>query len=203
MKPSPMSTVRSSRERASQLPPRGWVRAKSCVRAEAFHAVALAFACLASYEITAHALSGVHSVAPSDDHVSGMWAALATIFVYRDTAAASRSAAISRVVATFVSLVLCLVYLALFGFHPLGLAALIVVGSLALAALGRPGDAVTANITTAVVLVIAGIEPHNAWEQPILRMGDTVVGVFVGFTVARSVRHYKQWRRASPGHQVR
>lgn len=46
--------------------------------------------------------------------------------------------------------------------------------------LGRPGDAVTAGITTAVIMVVAAVSPQHAWQQPILRLADTVVGVAVG-----------------------
>jgi len=44
--------------------------------------------------------------------------------------------------------------------------------------------AVSAAITTTVVMVVAAISPHNAWEQPILRLGDTVIGVAVGVAAA-------------------
>jgi len=43
---------------------------------------------------------------------------------------------------------------------------------------------VTAGITTTVVMVVAEISPQNAWQQPILRFVDTVVGVAVGVGVA-------------------
>jgi hypothetical protein len=46
--------------------------------------------------------------------------------------------------------------------------------------LGRPGDAVTAGITTAVIMVVAAVSPQHAWQQPILRLVDTGVGVGVG-----------------------
>jgi hypothetical protein len=50
--------------------------------------------------------------------------------------------------------------------------------------LGRPGDAATAGITTAVIMVVAAVSPHDAWQQPILRLADTVVGVTVGAIAA-------------------
>ncbi len=50
--------------------------------------------------------------------------------------------------------------------------------------MGRPGDAITAGITTAVVMVSAASSPHDAWQQPILRLADTIVGVAVGVTAA-------------------
>ena len=50
--------------------------------------------------------------------------------------------------------------------------------------IGRPGDAVTAAITTAVVLVASAVSPQHAWQQPILRLADTVVGVVIGVAAA-------------------
>lgn len=148
------------------------------------HGIALGVACLASYELTTRLLQGVHSVAASDDRVGGMWAVIATVFVYRDTTANSMSAAISRVAATSVSLALCLLYLLVLPSHPWGLAALIALGSIAVTLLGRPEDAITAGVTTAVVMVIAELEPRHAWEQPILRLVDTVIGVVVSVGTA-------------------
>jgi uncharacterized membrane protein YccC len=48
----------------------------------------------------------------------------------------------------------------------------------------RPGDAITAGITTAIVMVVAAASPHDAWQQPILRLADTVIGVAVGVAAA-------------------
>jgi uncharacterized membrane protein YccC len=48
----------------------------------------------------------------------------------------------------------------------------------------RPGDAITAGITTAVVMVVAAVSPHDARQQPILRFADTVIGVAVGVAAA-------------------
>ena len=50
--------------------------------------------------------------------------------------------------------------------------------------LGRPGDEITAGITTTVVLVVAKLSPHDAWRQPILRLADTMIGVAVGLVAA-------------------
>jgi uncharacterized membrane protein YccC len=49
---------------------------------------------------------------------------------------------------------------------------------------GRPGDAVTAAITTAVVMIVAAVTRRDAWEQPILRFVDTLIGVAVGIAAA-------------------
>jgi uncharacterized membrane protein YccC len=38
--------------------------------------------------------------------------------------------------------------------------------------------------TTAVVLVASSVSPQHAWQQPILRLADTVAGVIVGVAAA-------------------
>jgi hypothetical protein len=64
------------------------------------------------------------------------------------------------------------------------MAALIGIGAAILTLLGRPDDIITMGITTAVVMVVAGIAPRHAWIQPILRLVDTVVGIVVGAAAA-------------------
>jgi uncharacterized membrane protein YccC len=76
--------------------------------------------------------------------------------------------------------VLCLIYLLIFSFHPLGLAVLIGLGTFLLMAVGRDELVITAGITTAVVMAVAAVSPHDAWQQPILRGVDTAVGIAVG-----------------------
>jgi uncharacterized membrane protein YccC len=87
-------------------------------------------------------------------------------------------------VATVVSFALVLIYLLLFPFHPLGLAALIGIGTFVLMVMDRDDLVVTTGITTAVVMVVAGLSPHDAWQQPILRLVDTLVGVAIGVAAA-------------------
>ena len=35
-----------------------------------------------------------------------------------------------------------------------------------------------------MILVVAAVTPQRAWQQPILRLADTVVGVTVGIVAA-------------------
>jgi uncharacterized membrane protein YccC len=142
------------------------------------YGVNMAIACLVSYWIITHILS--RSVDRPSDLLGGMWAVVATVFVFRETSVRSLSAGIARMVATCVSFALCLLYLLLFPFTPLGMAVLIGIGTVAMALLGRRDDIVTTGITTAVVMVVAAISPENAWQQPLLRLADTVVGVATG-----------------------
>jgi uncharacterized membrane protein YccC len=91
---------------------------------------------------------------------------------------------VSRVAATTVSFALCLAYMAFLPSHVWALGLLIGVSVLAVNVIGRPGDVATAAITTAVVLVAGAVSPQHAWQQPILRLADTIVGVAVGVTAA-------------------
>jgi uncharacterized membrane protein YccC len=50
--------------------------------------------------------------------------------------------------------------------------------------IGRPGDVIAAGITTTVVLIAAAVSPHDAWEQPILRLVDTALGIAIGVGAA-------------------
>ena len=117
-----------------------------------------------------------------------MWAVIATVFVYRDTQTDSVAAASSRIAATVVSLALCVVYLLIAPSHPWAMAMLIALGTILVTLAGRPADSLTTGVTIAVVMVVAQLEPRNAWEQPILRLADTVIGVLVGLVTAWVVR---------------
>jgi Fusaric acid resistance protein-like len=140
----------------------------------------LAISCAISYWLITHILANTYSVSRDDDLLGGMWAVVATIFVYRYSHAESVRAASSRMAATSVSFVLCLIYLLIFPFHVWGMAALIGIGAIVVTTMGRPDDTITTGITIAVVMVVAALSPHDAWRQPILRLVDTAVGVVVG-----------------------
>jgi uncharacterized membrane protein YccC len=142
------------------------------------YALNMAIACLITYWIMTHILS--RFVDESTDFLGGMWAVVATVFVFRETRLRSLSAGTARLIATCVSFALCLLYLLLFPFTPVGMAALIAIGTMVMASLGRRDDIVTVGITTAVVMVVAAMSPSDAWQQPLLRLVDTIVGITVG-----------------------
>jgi len=144
----------------------------------------LALACWLSYWLATTVRTQAYSASRADGILSGLWAVIATIFVLRSSYHASVKAALSRMAATLVSFVACLAYLLVLPFHQWGLALLIGVTALIPALIGRPGDSMTAAITTAVVMVSASLNPHDAWQQPVLRFGDTVIGVAVGVAAA-------------------
>jgi uncharacterized membrane protein YccC len=144
----------------------------------------MAVACLVAYWLVAGLSSRVHSISRADDIVGGMWAAIATIVVTRSSYQESLSAGISRLAATLVSFVVCQIYLIFLPFHPWALAVLIGVSALVPMLIGRPGDAAAAAIATAVLIALAGVAPQRAWEQPVLRLVDTIVGVIVGVAAA-------------------
>jgi uncharacterized membrane protein YccC len=140
----------------------------------------MAIACLITYWIITYLLSGL--VDQASDFLGGMWAVVAVVFVFRDTRARALSAGLARLIATCVSFALCLAYLLIFPFTPVGLAAVLGVGTLVMAALGRRDDIATTGITTAVVMVVAAMSPQGAGQQPLLRLFDTVVVIALGVT---------------------
>src|SRR6202522_3596375 len=146
--------------------------------------VELTVACLISYALITKILTRVYSVSRDDDLVGGMWAVIATVFVYRESYQKSIKAALSRMSATVLSFALCLIYLLVLPCHPVGMAALIGIGAVILILVDRAEDVITAGITTAVVMVMAGIAPQHAWTQPILRLVDTNIGMAVGIAAA-------------------
>jgi len=164
--------------------------------------VVVGLSCLLTYWVATTILAHVYSPSAADDELGGLWAVIATVFVLRETYDKSVAAAVSRTGATLVSFALCLVYLAFQPFHLWGLAVLTGLSGLVASLIGRPEDAITAAITTAVVLIVAEVSPHDAWQQPILRFVDTVIGVLVGLAATwlaqRTVRRWQPTPEASP-----
>jgi len=103
----------------------------------------MAIACLIALLGDDHILS--RFVDESSDFLGGMWTVVAAVFVFRETRLRSLSAGIARLIATCVSFALCLLYLLLFPFTPVGMAALIGIGTVVMALLGRRDDIVTAG----------------------------------------------------------
>jgi hypothetical protein len=171
-----------------QAPARG-----AQIRTAIWGSCLLAVACLLTYWLTTEVLTLAYSAPRADDELGGLWAVLATVFVVRQSYEQSLAAALSRMSATLVSFALCLVYLVFLPFHPWALALLIGLSVITVTLIGRPQDATTAAITTAVVMIVAEVSPHDAWRQPILRLADTVIGVIVGLAAAwiglRAIRH--------------
>jgi uncharacterized membrane protein YccC len=143
------------------------------------YAVAMALACLITYWI----MVMIHSrfgLGASSEVVGTLWAVVATIYVFRDTRAKSLSASVGRVIATVVSFALCFAYLLLFPFTPIGLLAVLAGGTLIMMALGRREEIGLAGVTTAVVMLVAAVDVQDAWQQPLLRLMDTLIGIAVG-----------------------
>jgi uncharacterized membrane protein YccC len=145
---------------------------------ELAHATNLTLACMVSYGTMQAILLGLAdaSLVP----LGGTWAAVSTIFVFRDSRACSLAAGLARLLATCVSFVLCLGYLLLFPSTFAGLAALLGLGTLVMAALDRRDDIIATYITTFVIMMVAASHPSQAWLHPPLRFLDTVVGIAIG-----------------------
>jgi uncharacterized membrane protein YccC len=158
----------------------GGLAKRGTLAGAAGHGAGLGISCLITYLLVVHVVAPIHPITKASDLLGGMWAVISTLFVYRESHRESVNAALTRVSATLLSLVLCLIYLLIFSFHPLGLAVLIGLGTFLLLAARHDELVITAAITTAVVLVVAAVSPHDAWQQPIARGVDTAVGIAVG-----------------------
>jgi uncharacterized membrane protein YgaE (UPF0421/DUF939 family) len=140
----------------------------------------LAAGCLGVYLLVTDVLCHIYFISTNEAILGAMWAVISTIFVNRTSYRESAAAGVSRVAATLISFAICFVYLLFLPFHPWALALLIGASVVIASAIRRPQDALTAAITTTVIMVVAEVSPQDAWVQPILRFGDTVVGVAVG-----------------------
>ena len=145
---------------------------------EIVYSIAMALACLLSYAVMTELLNA--AVEGRADLVGGMWAAVSTAFVFRDSRQHTLSAGAGRLIATCVSFALCLPYLWLIPANVAGMAILLAVGTLVMVLLDRREDIITTAVTTIVVMAVALQSPMDAWEQPLLRLFDTVVGVAIG-----------------------
>jgi uncharacterized membrane protein YccC len=142
------------------------------------YAVDMAIACLITYWVMVSLLP--RFVGWPVTSVSVLWAVISTVFVYKDTRAHSVAAGISRLIATFASFALCLIYLSLLPATSIGMVALIAIGALLMILVGRRDEMSLTSITIAVIMIIAVSNPQDAWQQPLLRLADTVVGIAVG-----------------------
>ena len=148
-------------------------------KADVVYVLALTIASLIAYVITYYILEPF--VNQPNDLLGGMWATVATVFVFREARNPSLRAAGARFFATSVSFVLTFVYLLLLPFSPVGMAVIIGLGTIVVMLLGRRDDVVTTGITTTVIMVVAGLGPVSlGWTIPPLRLLDTVIGIIVG-----------------------
>ena len=145
---------------------------------EIVYSIAMALACLISYAVMTEFLNV--AVEGRADAVGGMWAAVSTAFVFRDSRQRSLSAGAGRLIATCVSFALCLPYLWLIPANVAGMAILLALGTLVMLQLDRREDIITTAVTTIVVMAISLQRPGDAWQQPLFRLFDTVVGVAIG-----------------------
>jgi uncharacterized membrane protein YccC len=142
------------------------------------HSLAMALACLISYTLMAKLLNV--AIEGHGDLLGGMWAAVSTAFVFRDSRQQSVSAGVGRLIGTSVSFALCLPYLWFVRANIAGMGMLLAAGTLVMVLLERREDIITTAVTTIVVMVVAVLNPEEAWKQPLLRLFDTLVGILIG-----------------------
>ena len=105
---------------------------------EACYAVDMTIACAISYAVITQLLAGF--VNEANTQLGGMWAVVATVFVFRETRASTLSAGAARFIATCVSFALCLIYLLIFPVTGPGIAVVIGLGTVAMMMMGRQED---------------------------------------------------------------
>jgi uncharacterized membrane protein YccC len=145
---------------------------------EVAYAVGTGIACLITYWVMISLLPGL-TARPSTP-VAIIWAVISAAFIYKDTRSHSMSAGISRLLGALISVVLCSTFPTLFQPSPVGMAILIAIGTIATIWLDRSGEIGVTGMTTAAVLVVSIGDPQKAWQQPVMRLLDTVAGIIVG-----------------------
>ena len=146
--------------------------------ADALYAIEMSVVALIAYWSAFFAFAQASST--TSNTIGALWATISAIFVFREHRADSVSAAGSRLLASCFSAALCLIYLLLFPPSLAGMAIVIAVGTVLLLRAQRHGEIATTAITTAVVMVVAVVEPRHAWHQPLLRLADSVIGIVIG-----------------------
>lgn len=141
------------------------------------YSVAMASACVFSYAVMKRLTVAVEG---HGDPIGGVWAAVATAFVFRDSRQRSLAAGVGRLIGTSVSFALCLPYLWFIQPNIVGMGILLGAGTLVMVLLERREDILTTAVTTIVVMVVALANPVDAWKQPSLRLFDTTVGIVIG-----------------------
>ena len=149
----------------------------------------LGAACVVTYWLVTSTEPHVYLKSRPAEQIGALWAVISTVFVLRDSYEKSMAAGVSRMAATSVSFVLCLIYLVFLPFHIWALGLLVGTSALAVILLGRPADAVSAGVCSAVVMIASRLSPQHAWQEPILRFIDTLAGVAVGVAAAWLVLH--------------
>ena len=154
------------------------VRDSRSILWDVLYAVDIGLVSLAAYWAAFFALA---SLSPKTSNTIGaLWAVISALFVFRERQTESFQTAVSRLFATAVGAALCLIYLLFFPPSVAGMAILIAVGTLALLLSDRHGEITTVAITTAVIMIVALMEPKEAWHQPLLRLADSIIGIVIG-----------------------
>ena len=162
----------------TQSGPRGKDLASSGILWDVLYAIDMGLVSLVAYWGAFFALERVST--PTSNTIGATWAVISALVVFREYQTESFSAAVSRLLATFVSAALCLIYLLFWPSTIVDMAIVITIGTVLMLLLQRHGEIATVAITTAVVMVIAIMEPKDAWHQPLLRLADSAIGIFIG-----------------------
>jgi uncharacterized membrane protein YccC len=156
--------------------------------------VAVVAACYAAISL----VLGPLSVTVADLGLGRMWSVVAGVFVFHLASTETRRQGVVRISATLVSVLVCLGYLALAPTTWWGLSVVVAVSAAVPLVYGRRSDAVTAAITSTVILQVAATTHDVRTVIPLLRLLDTVVGTVVGLVVGALVAAVLHRERRDP-----
>lgn len=141
--------------------------------------------CVLVFWLTWNVIGSIAQESTQSRAVGTIWAVVSTIFVFHDTAADRRQLLERRIAATLLAFALCELYLLVLPFSIWGLGVMVALSGIAATLIGRPGDAGTAAITTAVILIASSLtQPNLVLFQPLLRLIDTILGAGINVLVA-------------------
>ena len=132
------------------------MRLRLWTRDNAVVAVRTAAVCLASYVAGTWFTALFHT---RTSILGGVWSVVSAIVVLQATLEDTRGSALLRVLGTFIGATVAALYLVVFPFHPLGMAAAVGVTVLACQGLDVPDHARLAAVTVVIVLAVSVADP--------------------------------------------
>jgi uncharacterized membrane protein YccC len=173
-------------------------RRRQVDRRTVVEAGSLAVAVVVSWYVVVPLAHVVLGQGNADAEIGGMWSVVAAAFVFSDQVRTSGHTFTGRMTATLISSGLCFAYLLVWPFTVWAIALIVGVGVVILAAVGLQAETVTTSITTAVVLVVAGLDGSaHGWEDPLIRIVTTAIGGLVGVAAAWGASALRNTRRAA------
>lgn len=116
--------------------------------------------------------------------IGGLWSAISAIVVTQLSRRDTVSSASLRILGSAIGALTSAVYLSFLPFHPLGMAAAILITVLLCQSANIPSHARLAAITVIVVMVTSSLDPHlNPGLNALLRLAESCIGTGVAVLI--------------------